>query len=104
MLEGIRGAGQRRGEIPTRVGWRGGDDEADRRGPRGGDRGRRCRPGLRKLEEETTFGKYANAAQAGMDRARARSLQGKGGAVGQARLRGWVGRLAAGPMLRKNSF
>jgi hypothetical protein len=30
--------------------------------------------GLRKLEEETTFGKYAKAAQAGMGRARARGL------------------------------
>jgi hypothetical protein len=29
------------GEIPTRVGRRGGDDEADKWGPRGGDRGRR---------------------------------------------------------------
>jgi hypothetical protein len=27
--------------------------------------------GLRKLEEETSFGKYTNAAQAGMGRARA---------------------------------
>jgi hypothetical protein len=34
--------------------------------------------GVRKLEEETTFGKYAKAAQAGM--------------------RGWMGRLAAGPI------
>jgi hypothetical protein len=31
--------------------------------------------GLRKLEEETSFGKYANAAQAGMGRARARGLR-----------------------------
>jgi hypothetical protein len=30
--------------------------------------------GLRKLEEETAFGKYAKVAQAGMGRARARSL------------------------------
>jgi hypothetical protein len=28
--------------------------------------------GLRKLEEETAFGKYAKAAQAGMGRARSR--------------------------------
>jgi hypothetical protein len=33
--------------------------------------------GLRKLEEETTFGKYANAAHAGMGRARAHSLREK---------------------------
>jgi hypothetical protein len=44
--------------------------------------------GLRKLEEETAFGKYANAAQAGMGRARARSLWGKGGAGGA----GWAER------------
>jgi hypothetical protein len=34
-----RGSGA--GKISTGVGRRGGDDEADRRGPRGGDRGRR---------------------------------------------------------------
>jgi hypothetical protein len=34
-----RGSGA--GKIPTGVGRRGGDDEADRRGPRGSDRGRR---------------------------------------------------------------
>jgi hypothetical protein len=34
-----RGSGS--GEILTGVGWRGGDDEADKWGPRGGDRGRR---------------------------------------------------------------
>jgi hypothetical protein len=38
--------------------------------------------GLRKLEEETAFGKYAKAAQAGMDRARARPAREKGGAGG----------------------
>jgi hypothetical protein len=37
---------------------------------------------LRKLEEETSFGKYVNAAQAEMGRARARGLQEK-------RRRGW---------------
>jgi hypothetical protein len=36
-VQGSGGAGK----IPTGVGRRGGDDEADRRGPRGGDRGRR---------------------------------------------------------------
>jgi hypothetical protein len=55
--------------------------------------------GLRKLEEETTFGKYAKATQAGMGRARARNLREKKGvAVGLATLRGRMGRLAAGPI------
>ncbi len=42
--------------------------------------------GLRKLEEEMSFGKYANAAQAGIGRARARPAgeRGKGPA-------GWLG-------------
>jgi hypothetical protein len=35
--------------------------------------------GLRKLEEETAFGKYAKAAQAGMGQARARGLWEEGG-------------------------
>jgi hypothetical protein len=43
---------------------------------------------LRKLEEETVFGKYANAAQAGMGRARAHGLRGKRGASGA----GWAKR------------
>jgi hypothetical protein len=44
--------------------------------------------GLRKLEEETTFGKYVKAAQAGMGRARARgSLWCGAGQHG----RGWPG-------------
>jgi hypothetical protein len=42
--------------------------------------------GLRKLEEETSFGKYANAAQAGMGRAHARSLRQKREGAG-----GWLG-------------
>jgi hypothetical protein len=55
--------------------------------------------GLRKLEEETTFGKYAKAAQAGMGRACARGLRKKkGGPVGLAGLRGRMGWLAAGPI------
>jgi hypothetical protein len=56
--------------------------------------------GLRKLEEETAFGKYAKAAQAWMGRAHARGLREKrgGGAVGLAGLRGRMGRLAAGPI------
>jgi hypothetical protein len=54
--------------------------------------------GLRKLEEETAFGKYAKAAQAGMGRARARPAEEKGGPVGLAGRRGRMGRLAAGPI------
>jgi hypothetical protein len=42
--------------------------------------------GLRKREEETYFGQYANAAQAGMGRARACSLREKRGRAG-----GWLG-------------
>jgi hypothetical protein len=42
--------------------------------------------GLRKREEETYFGQYANVAQAGMGRLRARGLQEKGGRAG-----GWLG-------------
>ncbi len=49
---------------------RGGDDEADKWGPRGGDRGKGVAAGLRKLEEEAASGNYAKAAQAGMGRAR----------------------------------
>jgi hypothetical protein len=41
---------------------------------------------LRKREEEMYFGQYANAAQAGMGRARARSLREKRGRAG-----GWLG-------------
>jgi hypothetical protein len=48
MREGCKGSGASEargsggaGKILTGVGRRGGDDEADRRGPRGGDRGRR---------------------------------------------------------------
>jgi hypothetical protein len=37
---------------------------------------------LRKLEEETTFGKYSKAAQAGMGQARARPAGEKGGGGG----------------------
>jgi hypothetical protein len=42
--------------------------------------------GLRQLEEETAFGKYAKAAQAGMGRACARGLREKRGAGGA----GWA--------------
>jgi hypothetical protein len=41
--------------------------------------------GLRKLEEETSFGKYAKAAQAGMGRARAYGLWEKRGGGGAGR-------------------
>jgi hypothetical protein len=41
--------------------------------------------GLRKLEEETAFSKYAKATQAGMGRARARGLREKGRAGGAGR-------------------
>jgi hypothetical protein len=44
--------------------------------------------GLRKLKEETTFGKYAMAGQAGMGRACARGLRKKRGGRW-----GWLGRL-----------
>jgi hypothetical protein len=54
--------------------------------------------GVRKLEEETAFGKYAKAAQAGMGRARAWPAGEKGGRWGwlggEAGWAGWpLGRL-----------
>jgi hypothetical protein len=49
--------------------WHGGDDGADKWGPRDGDRGKDVAVGLRKLEEEAASGNYAKAAQAGMGRA-----------------------------------
>jgi hypothetical protein len=53
---------------------------------------------LRKLEEETAFGKYAKAAQARMGRACVRGLREKrGGVVGLAGLRG---RMAGWPLGR----
>jgi hypothetical protein len=45
--------------------------------------------GLRKLEEEMSFGKYTNVAQAGMGRARTCSLREKGG---RGRWAGWAER------------
>jgi hypothetical protein len=51
--------------------------------------------GLRKLEGETSFGKYANAAQAGMGRARARPA----GEKGKGPVAGWAERLG-GPASR----
>jgi hypothetical protein len=62
--------------------------------PTGGDRvavteGEGVVAGLRKLEEEMAFGKYAKAVQARMGRARARSLRKKRGGAGGA---GWAER------------
>jgi hypothetical protein len=55
--------------------------------------------GLRKREEKTSFGQYANAAQARMGGARARGLREKR-RRGRwlAGPRGWTGWLAAGPI------
>jgi hypothetical protein len=44
--------------------------------------------GLRKLKEETAFGKYAKATQTGMGQAHARGLREKRGAAGA----GWAER------------
>jgi hypothetical protein len=54
--------------------------------------------GLRKREEEMYFGQYANAAQAGMGRARAWPAGEKGKGWWLAALRGRAGRLATGPI------
>jgi hypothetical protein len=58
----------------------GGDDGADKLGPRGGERGKGVATGLLKLEEEAASGNYAKAAQAGMGRALVRSPREEGGA------------------------
>jgi hypothetical protein len=50
----------------------GGDDRADKWGPRGSDRGKGIAAGLRKLEEEAASGNYAKVTQVGMGRARMR--------------------------------
>jgi hypothetical protein len=68
-----RGSGT--GEVAARGNFdrgqrHGGDDGADKWGPRGSDRGKGVAAGLRKLEEEAASGNYAKAAQAGMGRAR----------------------------------
>jgi hypothetical protein len=64
--------------------------------------------GLRKREEETSFGQHANAAQAGMGREHAHGLREKRGrGRWLARLRGRVGRLAAwsiGPNAKEKFF
>jgi hypothetical protein len=86
------GAGeQRRGEISTGVGRRGGDDEADRRGPRGGDRGRRRRRRGAQTRRRDGFWQIRQG-RAGRDGGRKRE------AVGLAGLRGRMGWLAAGPI------
>jgi hypothetical protein len=60
----------------------GGDDRADKWGPRGGDRGKGVAAGLRKLKEEAAPGNYAKAAWAGMGRARVRGPREGGGSAG----------------------
>jgi hypothetical protein len=60
--------------------------------------------GLRKLEEEMAFGKYAKVAQAEMGRARPHGLREKRGAVGLAELRGRMGWLAVGPKVKEKFF
>jgi hypothetical protein len=74
----------------------GGDDRADKWGPRCSDRGKGVAAGLRKLEEEAASGKYAKAAQGGMGRARVRSPWEEGAPGRVAGLRGRTGRLTAG--------
>jgi hypothetical protein len=54
--------------------------------------------GLRKREEETYFGQYANVTQAGMGRACARPAGEKGKGRWLAGLRGRAGRLPVGPI------
>jgi hypothetical protein len=85
-----RGSGA--GEAATRGnsdrGWRrGGDDRADKWGPRGSDRGKGVAAGLHKLEEEAASGNYAKAAQAEMGQAHVRGPWGGG-----TRESGWAER------------
>jgi hypothetical protein len=93
-----RSIAARHGGGVLRVGRRGGDDEADRRVPRGGDRGRRRR---RRAAQSRRRGGFWQIRQGrvGQDgpRARARRPTVRSGPA-RARL-GWVGRI-----LRKNSF
>jgi hypothetical protein len=94
------GAGERRrGEIPTGVGRRGGDDEADRRGPRGGDRGRRRRRRGAQTRRRDGFWQIRQG-RVGRDgpSTRARPAEEKGGPVGLAGLKVRKGWLAAGPI------
>jgi hypothetical protein len=116
MREGCKSAGaseargsgvgeRRRGEILTGVGWRGGDDEADKRGPRGGDRGRRrchraaqtrIRDGFWQIRQGRA-GRMGQACTRGL-----REKRGAGGAGWAERPDGPAGRL--GRKWRKNSF
>jgi hypothetical protein len=85
------GAGEwRRGEILTGVGRRMGDDEPDRQGPRGGDRGRRRHRRATQTRRRDGFWQIRQR-RAGRDgpSARARPAGEKGG-VGGA---GWAERL-----------
>jgi hypothetical protein len=90
---------QWRREIPTGVGRHGGDDEADRRGPRGRDRGRRRRRRAAQTRRRDDFWQIRQC-RVGRDgpSTRAGPAGEKGGPMGQAGLRGRVGRLAAGPI------
>jgi hypothetical protein len=90
------GAGERRcGEILTGVGRHGGDDEADRWGPCGGDRGRRrrCRAAQTRRRDGFWQIRQSHAGRDGPS-AHARPAGEGGGAVGLAGLRGRMGRWA----------
>jgi hypothetical protein len=96
-----RGSGvgeRRRGEIPTGVGRRRGDNKADRRGPRGSDRGRRRRRWAVQTRRRDGFWQIRQG-RAGRDGPSAcvRPVAERGG-VGLAGLRGRMGRLATGPI------
>jgi hypothetical protein len=107
----VRGSGageQWRGEIPTGVGRRGVDDEADRQGPRGGDRGRRRHRRAAQTRRRDGFWQIRQG-RAGRDGSSAcvRPTGEKGVAVGLAGLRGRMGRLAAGligPKVKEKFF
>jgi hypothetical protein len=66
------------------VGWHEEGDGADRRAPHGGDVRERegVSTGVRKVEENTRFGKYANAAGAEWAERGAGGLQGGAGQCG----------------------
>jgi hypothetical protein len=92
------GAGERRrGEILTGVSRRGGDDEADRWGPRDGDRGRRHRHRAAQTRRRDGFWQIRQS-RAGRDGPSARAACGRNGGAGGAgraeRLDGPVGRWA----------
>jgi hypothetical protein len=92
------GAGERQhGEIPTGVGRRGGDDEANRQGPCGSDRGRRCRRWAAQTRRRDDFRQICQG-RAGQDGPSTRARPAGERGVGLAGLRGRVGRLAAGPI------